>query len=214
MRFFIATSIIILSSFGLLCCNTKVQQTDGETVRPEKTERELRYERIKGKALLAKEYIKSKKMNDQFCILIDFSIHSGKDRLFVWDFVADTMKYAGLCCHGIGGGSTHNAPVFSNVNGSNCSSLGRYKIGIRSYSNWGINVHYKLHGQDPTNNNASKRIVVLHSYTPIPNREIYPRHLPLGYSLGCPVVSDELMRNLDTMLKTSVKPTLLWIYNE
>lgn len=214
MKILITTSIIILSSWGLLCCNTKAQQTDDEGGSAQKTEKQIRYERIQGKALLAKEYIKSKKMNEQFCILIDFSIHSGENRLFVWDFVNDTIKYTGLCCHGMGGGSTHALPVFSNVSGSNCSSLGRYKIGIRSYSNWGINVHYKLHGQDATNNNAYKRIVVLHSHTPIPDKVIYPRHLPLGYSLGCPVVSDGLMKKLDAMLKSPDKPVLLWIYND
>ena len=65
----------------------------------------------------------------------------------------------------------------------------------------GINVHYKLHGLEVTNNNAFKRYIVLHSYTPMPEMEVYPLHLPLGISQGCPVISDEVMRKVDRLLK-------------
>ena len=90
----------------------------------------------------------------------------------------------------------------------------RYKVGIRAYSKWGINVHYKLHGLEPTNDNAFKRIVVLHSYTPLPATEVYPSHLPLGMSQGCPVICNETMRQIDVLLKAETKPVLLWIYND
>ena len=109
--------------------------------------------------------------------------------------------------------STQEKPVFSNVEGSYCSSLGKYKIGARAYSRWGINVHYKMHGLDKTNNNAFKRWVVLHSHTPVADHDIYPKHLPLGWSQGCPVVSNEMMRKLDEMLKSAKTPLLIWIYN-
>lgn len=96
--------------------------------------------------------------------------------------------------------------------GSYCSSLGKYKVGIRSYSKWGINVHYKLHGLEPTNSNAFKRYIVLHSYTPVPASEISPMYLPLGISQGCPVICDEVMRKVDALLKVEKKSVLLWIY--
>ena len=89
-----------------------------------------------------------------------------------------------------------------------------YKVGIRAYSKWGINVHYKLHGLEPTNDNAFKRIVVLHSYTPLLATEVYPSHLPLGMSQGCPVICNETMRQIDVLLKAETKPVLLWIYND
>ena len=98
------------------------------------------------------------------------------------------------------------------MEGSYCSSLGKYKVGIRSYSKWGINVHYKLHGLESTNSNAFKRYIVLHSYTPVPTLEIYPMHLPLGISQGCPVICDDAMRKVDALLKVEKKPVLLWIY--
>lgn len=153
-------------------------------------------------------------MNTDYCILINMKIHSGKKRFFVWDLKGDSLIMASLCAHGVGNGSTETIPVFSNLSGSYCTSLGKYKTGIRSYSNYGINVHYKLHGLEKTNNNAFDRIIVLHSHAPVPNDEIYPYHLPLGYSLGCPVIDDQTMKKLDEMFKQTKKPTLLWIYYE
>lgn len=172
------------------------------------------YNRLRVKADSAQSYCKQKGFNTRYCFLIDFSIHSGKKRFFVWDFKGDSIKYESLCAHGYGKNSTANKPVFSNAEGSFCSSLGRYKVGIRSYSKWGINVHYKLHGLEPTNNNAYKRYVVLHSYTPVPKAEIYPMHLPLGMSQGCPVINNQTMRQIDALLKALKEPVLLWIYNE
>jgi len=53
---------------------------------------------------------------------------------------------------------------------------------------------------------------VLHSHTPVPAIEIYPVHLPMGWSYGCPVTDNDTMTYLDAKLKSSKKPVLLWIY--
>lgn len=169
-------------------------------------------QRLREKAKAGKAYCEKNGFNANYLFLVDFSIHSGKNRFFVWDVKVDSVKYASLCAHGYGKNSTVSKPVFSNVEGSFCSSLGKYKVGIRSYSKWGINVHYKLHGLEATNNNAFKRFVVLHSYSPLPEMEVYPMHLPLGISQGCPVISDGVMKKVDALLKAEKKPVLLWIY--
>lgn len=171
------------------------------------------YAHIKQRADSAKIYCRRKGFSTDYCFLIDFSTHSGKKRFFVWDFKGDSIKYSSLCAHGYGKNSTVSNPVFSNVEGSFCSSLGKYKVGIRSYSQFGINVHYKLHGLESSNNNAYKRIVVLHSFDPVPKMEIYPAHLPLGMSQGCPVICNQVMRKIDALLKAQKKPVLLWAYN-
>lgn len=156
-------------------------------------------------------FCKKNKMDTTICIMVDMSIHSGKNRIFVYDFKKKEVTITGLCAHGVGGGSTATKPIFSNKIGSNCTSLGKYKVKGRSYSNWGINVHYKMHGLEQTNNNSFKRIVVLHSYTPVPNYEIYPQTL-FGQSAGCPVLSDGTMKKIDVLLKTKKTPVLLWVY--
>jgi hypothetical protein len=201
--------IAFAASISFVMCSN----TDKKTEEQKLVEENLAFKRLKAKADSAKMFCKQKDYNMQYCILIDFSIHSGKNRFFVWDFAKDTIRHESLCCHGYGKESTQSKPVFSNVEGSYCSSLGKYKIGVRSYSSWGINAHYKMHGLEKTNNNAFKRIVVLHSHNPVPEEEIYPNHLPLGWSQGCPVISNNIMRKVDALLKDTKKPVLMWIYN-
>lgn len=175
---------------------------------------EDQYERLKAKADTALLFCKEKGMNTDYCLLINMKIHSGKKRFFLWDFKNDSIVSSSLCAHGYGMESTESTPVFSNVSGSYCTSLGKYKVGIRSYSKWGINVHYKMHGLEETNSNAFDRIIVLHSHNPITSQEIYPFHLPLGFSQGCPVINNDVMKQLDALLKTQKKSLLLWIYYE
>jgi len=86
---------------------------------------------------------------------------------------------------------------------------GKYKIGKRDYSSWGIKVKYWLHGLEPTNQTAVERVVVLHSWSAVKNKEVYPRYSPLSW--GCPAVSDDFMLVLDERLQQIPKPVLLWI---
>ena len=170
--------------------------------------------RINEKAEEALSFCKANDYNTDFCILIDMKIHSGKYRMFVYDFIGAKVEREALCAHGHGKDDKKSAgaqPLFSNEEGSLLTSLGKYKIGIRSYSQYGINVHYKLHGLESTNNNAFKRIIVLHSFTPVPSTEMYPFHLPM-WSHGCPVTDNDMMTWLDAKLKDTEKPVLLWIY--
>ena len=171
--------------------------------------------RLNEKAKEALSFCEENSYNTDFCILIDMKIHSGKYRMFVYDFNNQEIERKALCAHGCGKGaqtSTGAKPLFSNEEGSYLTSLGKYKLGIRSYSQYGINVHYKMHGLETTNNNAFKRIIVFHSHSPVSVSETYPLHLPMGWSLGCPVTDNATMTYLDTKLKETKKPVLLWIY--
>lgn len=60
------------------------------------------YNRLKLKADSAKVYCVDKGFNTNYCFLVDFCIHSGKKRFFVWDFRGDSVVYASLCAHGYG----------------------------------------------------------------------------------------------------------------
>lgn len=76
--------------------------------------------------------------------------------------------------------------ILSNVDGSHCSSNGKYIIGERGYSNWGINVNYKMHGLEKTNSNTFRRQIVLHSWEKVADKEIYPKRYSRGLGLsGC-----------------------------
>lgn len=166
----------------------------------------------KSKLEEARMFCKKQNLDTTLAIFIDMSIHSGKKRFFVVDLLKFKITSSSLCCHGMGKGSTESTAVFSNEEGSYCTSLGKYKTGLRAYSQYGIHVHYKLHGLEKTNNNAFKRVVVLHSYDPVDEEEIYPQYLPMGWSLGCPVIANSQMMAIDKLLKSRNKNVLLWIY--
>ena len=173
------------------------------------------FDSTKTKAKEALAYCKANGMNTDYCLLVDMSKHSGKKRLFVYDFKKDSLMNSGLCSHGCCAGLwgvdwTKTKPKFNNIPNSHCSSLGKYKIGKRGYSNFGIHINYKLHGLEPTNSKAYERYIVLHSWSMIPDTEPYPKGTAEGW--GCPAVSNELMTYLDELLKKSKLPVLLWIY--
>jgi hypothetical protein len=162
----------------------------------------------------AVEFCKKNKYNQDYYFLIDLSIHSGKNRFFVYDFNEKKISKRNLVTHGSCDVGQINEKKweeakFSNADNSHCSSKGKYKIGKRDSSSWGIKVKYWLHGLEKSNANAINRVVVLHSWTAVSDNEIYPRYSPLSW--GCPAVSDDFMRILDAKLQKSEKPVLLWI---
>ncbi len=163
----------------------------------------------------AKQYTKAKNWNQDFVILADMHIHSGLPRWFLWSLKDSAIFYSTLVAHGCGNNAwgrdlSKNKPVFSNLPESHCSSLGKYKIGQRSASNWGIGIKYTLYGMEPSNSNALARTIVLHGWDAIPNNIPYPDGVAEGW--GCPAVSNQHMQYLDSMLQKQSKPTLLWVF--
>ena len=65
---------------------------------------------------------------EDISIYVDYKIPSYAHRFFVYDNHADTVISESKCAHGCGGGSTISKPVFSNKPGSECSSLGEYRL--------------------------------------------------------------------------------------
>jgi len=162
----------------------------------------------------AKAFCKKQQFDESYYFLVDLSLHSGKNRFFIYDFNQKKVVNHNLVTHGSCDGLSANDSKWekatcSNANDSHCSAKGKYKIGRRDASSWGIKVKYCLHGMESSNSNAEKRVVVLHSWTAVANQEIYPRYSPLSW--GCPAVSDAFMELLDEKLQQSKKPVLLWI---
>lgn len=154
------------------------------------------------------------KMNTDYYFLLDLSIHSGKNRFFVYDFndqkITDkNLVTHGACDHFDTNITKYQKAKFSSREDSHCSMKGKFKIGNRDYSSWGINVKYWLHGLEDENKTAVDRVVVLHSWSKVANIEVYPVYCPLSW--GCPAVSNEFMKKLDTKLQKAKKPVLLWI---
>ena len=192
-------NITLLFLLGFICCN------NSEAEKPKD------YSKTNNEALV---FCKENKFNEDYFFLLDMSIHSGKNRFFIYDFKSKKIVDKNLVTHGscdvfIDNDDKWEKATFDVKTNSHCSMKGKYKIGKRDYSCWGINVKYWLHGLESTNKTAVDRVVVLHSWDAVKNEEIYPKYSPLSW--GCPAVSNEFMKTLDAKLKESDKPVLLWI---
>ncbi len=162
----------------------------------------------------AKVYCKKNQLDNDFYILMDLGIHSGKKRFFIYDFKKEKVTKQYIVSHGCGNAiwslaMTKDNPKISNETDSHCSSIGKYLIANRGVSQWGIKVNYRLIGKESTNSNAEKRAIVLHSWDDIQQEEIYPNGTPEGW--GCPAINNDDMKELDKILQKSKKKKLLWI---
>ena len=202
--------IPILALLVLFGCD-KMESKKTEASRPV-----ISQARTISKAEEAHSFCRSKNYNTDFCILIDMSLHSGINRLVVWDFKKKSIAQSCLVSHGCCGNPwsmdfSREKAGFSNIDGSHCTSLGKFRIGDRGYSQWGVNVKYVLHGLESSNRNALKRAIVFHSWHAISDKEVYPDGCPEGW--GCPAISNYNFKMIDPLIKSSSRPVLMWIYN-
>lgn len=159
------------------------------------------------KAKKIKAFAAANNYDTTVAFFIDMQVKSGKDRFMVVDLANNTIIKKGLVAHGKGNEKFTFDRKFSNDEGSNCTSLGLYKIG-KAY-NGAFGLSYKLYGLNKTNSNALKRYVVLHAMGSIPNEEsLYP----ITQTEGCPAVSPEFLDQLAGILDNSTKRILLYIY--
>ncbi|MFM2229879.1 MAG: hypothetical protein RL607_1137 [Bacteroidota bacterium] len=190
----------------LICCNNGHSTKNKPLAPPAKSYAKNHQE--------ARSYCEKNGFATDFYYLIDLSIHPGRFRFFVFDFKKDSITHQNIVTHGSCDVFEENPDQWEKAKfdvrqNSHCSMKGKFKIGKRDYSSWGIKVKYWLHGLEAQNNSAVDRVVVLHSWSAVADKEIYPRVSPLSW--GCPAVSDNFMRILDQQLQATKKPVLLWI---
>ncbi|AZA79317.1 hypothetical protein EG347_18315 [Chryseobacterium sp. G0186] len=129
-----------------------------------------------------------------FWAIVDFNKPSSEERLFIFNLVDETYKKY-LVAHGKNSGDKY-AKTFSNINGSNCSSLGVYKTSETYIGKHGKSL--RVDGLESSNSNVRDRDIVIHSadYV-VPN---YANTGRAGRSEGCfavhPSVSNEVIENL------------------
>ncbi|MCA0397150.1 MAG: murein L,D-transpeptidase catalytic domain family protein [Bacteroidetes bacterium] len=147
--------------------------------------------------------------NTEFAFLVDMSVKSNKNRFFVVNLKTFTIEMSALVAQGRGSERLNLDKDYSNRPGSNCSSLGVYKVGKPYEGDFGRS--YKLYGMDASNKNAYARAIVLHAMGTIPNRET---NFPIWQSEGCPSVSPSVLEALGAKIDASKKPVLLWMYDD
>lgn len=172
----------------------------------------LKVNNYKAQINKVKAFAEDNNYNKKIAFLIDYSLHSGKNRFFVVDLQKEKITKKGLVCHGSCKNDENNkaAKKFSNTEGSLCTSLGMAVMGERAYSKWGKNYKYLIDGLEEQNSNMRKRVVVLHAWEHVPDEEVYPNQIALSW--GCPTVSIKFLDELDIILKEN-KKVLLYSFN-
>ena len=153
----------------------------------------------------ALDFCKKHNMNTDYCVFVDFSKHAGKKRYVLYNLNDREVVCSSVCANGL------NRNKFSNVEGSNLSSLGKYEV-TSIVGRMGIGEEcIILNGLESTNSNARKRQILIHSYKDVYyNPGTYPFNV-FGRNLshGCFVINKRAFRKT----KRVAKPMLLWAYN-
>ena len=120
--------------------------------------------------------------------VIDYSLPSRERRLWVLDLATGAVLEHELVAHGNGSGGDL-ATAFSNVSGSNQTSLGTFVTGATYQGKHGLSL--RLHGLDEgLNDQAHARAIVVHGAGYV-NPGIISTLGRLGRSQGCPALSTE-----------------------
>jgi len=154
------------------------------------------------------DYCKKNELDTNYCIIVDFSIYSGKERLFIVDIQNNRIDVSGFCAHGIGKDfDCIFRPKFSNMDGCNYSSLGHYKLGgRRKTSRYDLDA-IELYGLDSCNSNAYQRGILILNGLP----EICIIGLPCApLSQGCFTVSNRNFDIICSVKSDSDKAILLY----
>ncbi len=149
------------------------------------------------KRLRKQNYLLGQKgYNDAICLLVDMSLPSGQNRLFVYDLKKDSIRNSGLVTHGRCNQYWLEGRKYGNKVGSGCTSLGKYKVGNSYYGRFGL--AWKLHGLEKTNDKAFERFIVLHSHECVPEAEVRDE---ICQSDGCPTVSAGFLQYLQPIIE-------------
>ena len=176
---------------------------------------ERRFKEVDYETLIG--YCRKHRLSENYAIVVNFKKPSGLHRFFVCDLKKHTIVTSSLCTHGAGGGSTDKRPIFSNEIGSNCSSLGHFKIvGKHKMRTSGL-PSFKLIGLDKSNSNAERRGILIHSAKLISMFRwgMYPFYLPMDkrISSGCFAVDIDMMGTIEGILKKGRSPILVYAFH-
>ena len=130
--------------------------------------------------------------------IIDFSLPSSEQRLWIFDLESRALLLHDLVAHGQGSGQ-NLASEFSNVSGSHQSSIGLFRTSESYYGRHGYSL--RMDGLEPgVNDLARDRAIVIHGADYVDPAWI-DRQGRIGRSLGCPAVRQEVAGQVVDTLK-------------
>ena len=129
--------------------------------------------------------------------IIDFSLSSKLERMWIIDLNRLEVIHSGLCAHGRNSGEEY-ASSFSNIPSSYKSSLGFYVTGETYTGKHGLSLC--LDGvESGINDKARERAIVMHGADYV-SRDFISRNGRLGRSFGCPSIPMEDHEKIIKML--------------
>lgn len=139
-------------------------------------------------------------------VVVDYSLHSSKDRLFVIDLETGAVTTY-RTAHGKGSDADHDGYLdsFSDVPGSSASPEGLYRTAEEYHGGHGRSL--RLDGLDKTNANARSRAIVIHSAV-YAEPEHIAKYGKMGRSNGCIAFS---AAELASFLDEVPKGTLIFV---
>jgi hypothetical protein len=159
-------------------------------------------------AVVLKKYAAENGYDTTYAFLANMGQLTTTKRLYLIDLTSMKIVNKGLVSHGRGKGSSVYVKQYSNAPGSNCTSLGKYKIMSSYTGNYGYS--YRMDGLEKSNSNALKRNIVLHSMSCIPDKENYA---PACVTEGCPAVSQQFLYSMQPIIQSRKAPMLFWIFD-
>lgn len=151
--------------------------------------------------------IAGKIRKDNLLSILDFSLPSGKKRLFVIDLVTGELVFNTYAAHGRNSG-TAVATKFSNKENSFQSSLGFYITGDTYNGKHGMSL--RLEGEEEgINDNALARGIVMHCASYV-DEEIAARQGFIGRSQGCPALPGNIYKEVIEKIKSG---SCLFLYS-
>ena len=120
-------------------------------------------------------------------VVVDYSLHSSQERLFVVDLKSGAVS-AYRTAHGLGSDPNHDGLLdfFSSVSGSQASPEGVFRLAEEYQGKHGQS--FRLDGLDDINRNSRARAIVVHSAW-YAEPGFLKQHGKLGRSNGCIVFS-------------------------
>lgn len=204
--------LLMIISLAMISCNNK---EDAFSENASVEDLNARYRNMIHNEFMSRA--RQHRADTRILILVDYSIPSNSDRLFIWDIEQDKIVEKFWCAHGFGGSSTAENPEFSNVVGSNCSSLGWFLVdrSVGVSSNWGYKYH-AVDGLDACNSNARRRELLIHPWSSVTydyQMQIKGPMVLDGRSAGCFTTTEDGFNTIDRYVKSQNKRILLWAFN-
>lgn len=133
--------------------------------------------------------------NQKYMTIVDFSQHSSKSRFYLVDMTTGAVT-ALHTSHGKGSDTDNDgyAESFSNVSGSEKSSLGYYRVAETYNGKHGLSI--RLDGLSSTNSKARARAVVIHSASYVSEASS-----KAGRSWGCFVLDPKYLSSIVSKIK-------------